>query len=101
MIQIKITKFQVIKINEDYSCEILLTNDDRASAIEFLNDYVAREYKPDNMFTKAYCQDEKTIIIYNYFYIYPKQLVSKIQVVEYKELMDDSPIDEYPYTNQS
>lgn len=89
MSQIKITKFQVIKINYDYSCEILLTDDDRSVAVEFLNDYVSKQYLIDNNKMKAYYKDEKTIIIYNYFYIYPKQLVAKIQVVEYKETIDD------------
>lgn len=94
MTQIKITKYQVIKINKDYSCEILETMSDRASAIEFMNDYVSKEYKPDNVSIKAYYQDEKTITIYNYFYIASKELIAKIQVVEYSEFMEEQEIDD-------
>lgn len=84
----KIVKYQIIKINNNYDCEILKTFTDRASAIEFMNDYVALNYVIDNLNKKAYCKDEKTIIIYNYHYFTSKTIESKIVVVEYLEDSD-------------
>jgi len=84
----KIVKYQIIKINNNYDCVILNTFTDRALAIEFMNDYVASNYHIDNVNTKAYCKDEKTIIIYNYHYFTSKSIESKIMVVEYFEETD-------------
>lgn len=78
-------KYQCILINtDDYSISHLATFNDYDSAISYLNNYIEKEIKLDD-YKKCFHDDKFTCSIYDYFYLFPKKLVSRLHIMQYME----------------
>lgn len=77
-------KYHILLINSDYEVEILFTTCLQASAHQYMSDYL-KSKDIDGIHQKAYFEDERTIAIYNYHFIFSKTLAFKIILVEYND----------------
>ena len=59
---------------------ILFTTLDHNLALASLNNYVQANFEIDNKWVKAVFDNERTVSIYTYNWIWPKKLVYKIAV---------------------
>lgn len=79
-------KYQVIKVqNYTLDIDILGTFFTYSDSAEFVNMFIKDNYELSK-YLKAYHDNENSISIYEYFWFHPKVLVSKIQIVKYKEI---------------
>jgi len=78
-------KYQVIKVqNYTLDSEILGTFFTYSDSAEFVNMFIKENYELSE-YLKAYHDNENTISIYEYFWVSPKKLVSKIHIVKYND----------------
>jgi len=83
-------KYQVIKIqNYTLDSDILGTFLSYAESVEFMNMFIKENYELSS-YLKAYHDNENTISIYEYFWVCPKKLVSKIHIVKYTEIYNSN-----------
>lgn len=78
-------KLQVIKVNPEYNIEILGTFDAYSDASEFLNMYIDKEFIL-NDYQKCVHNNHSAMTIYQYHYIFPKELVCKIHIIHYNDI---------------
>lgn len=78
-------KFQVIQIDTStYKLTHLGTFSDYDKAISYMNNHIELNIELHD-FKKCYHNDKNTVSIYEYYYLFPKKLVSKIHIMEFVE----------------
>lgn len=81
----KVLKYIVIKTDPNtLHVEALATFYNNEMATFFLNDYVEKNYILNNS-RKCFHEKNRVVAIYDYFYLFSKQLVCKLQVLEYDD----------------
>lgn len=81
-------KYQVIKLDcVNHDCEILYTGEDMPLALEFMKEYINKTYLFDNSLKCQY-NNGGDVSIYEYYYLFPKQLTTKIMIKIYEEYCD-------------
>lgn len=81
-----VKKFQLITTDATTNvATILFTTEDYTQAITSLNNYVDKTFEIDSKWIKASFENERTVSVYNYFWLWPKKLMFKISVVEYQD----------------
>ena len=79
-------KFHVIMVDtENHDIKILDTCYSYQEAAEFMNTYLDSNFEVDN-YLKIYYNDKSSVSVFKYFYVYPKQLLYKIHIINYKDL---------------
>jgi hypothetical protein len=78
-------KFQVIKVDcQSNDIEILSTLQDYKSSTEFLSLYLNKNFEMDS-WTKCVCNNNNSVSVFEYGYIFPKKLKFKIHIVAYTD----------------
>jgi hypothetical protein len=79
-------KFQVIKVDcGTNDVEILATHENYSSSTEFLTIYLKKNFDL-NDFCKCVHNNNSSVSIYEYGYIFPKRLSQKIHIVEFEDI---------------
>lgn len=78
-------KYQVIKSNCDLSTEIIATLYTYSEAVEHLNLYIKNNFELSE-FLKIYHDNENTMSMFQYHYIFPKKLIAKFHIVKYLDI---------------
>ena len=79
----KIKKFQVIRVDPDYTCVVLATLTSRPNALDFMHTYINTNFVIDNVTRKAQESGYLKMSIYRYNWVMPKILEAQFSVNEY------------------
>lgn len=79
-------KFQVILIDcVEQNCSIMKTFKNYNDGCEYINEYITSSIKP-NSYVKCFFDGNGSISVYQYYIVYPKRLIKKIQLLEYEDI---------------
>ncbi len=79
-------KFQVIKVDcGTNDVEILATHENYSSSTEFLTIYLKKNFDLDD-WQKCICNNNGSVSVYAYSYIFRKRLTHKIHIIEFEDI---------------
>lgn len=81
----KIIKYNIVLVDAvTHDCKILFTTKHYNDAIEYMTSYIDEEYDL-NEWVKCFHENKKSCSIYKYHYVFRKQLINKIHVLEFAD----------------
>lgn len=85
----KMYKYSVI-INNciDNNVIILFTTAEYNKSLEYLNNYIENTMEFSNPWYKCYFESATSVCIYKYHYFTSKQLVTKLQIIKFVDVID-------------
>ena len=84
----KIKKYQVIRIDPDYTTNVLGTFTTRPNAVDYMHIYIKDNFVIDNSTRKSTESGYLGMVIYKYNWVMPKIFEARIAVNEYYDECD-------------
>lgn len=83
------TKYQIIEVDaQTLNCTILATFYEYPDAIAHLNNFVEKTFDLGSSF-KCHHDSSTVLSIYQYYYLFPKQLVCKYFIIPYIDIIEE------------
>jgi hypothetical protein len=81
-------KYHIIRVDcNNHDICIIKTVNTYQEAAEHLNVYLDTNFEI-NAYLKVYYNDQCSVSVFKYFYLFPKEMVCKLHIVEYEDIDD-------------